>query len=27
MDKWVTVALVVLAVAIFTIAELIDWWW
>jgi len=24
MDKWVTVALVVLAVAIFTIAELID---
>jgi len=27
MDNWVTIALVVLAVAIFAIAELIDWLW
>jgi len=27
MDKSVTIALVVLAVAIFAIAELIDWLW
>jgi len=27
MDKWVTIALAVLAVAIFATAELIDWWW